>query len=120
MCFNEINFLMLLQYVKVLKIEYNIFIINFIWNYYLTTRCEFKIQKILNYINRKFDVRILLNYVRSLKNFNVYNFDFNNNVTKSKLKKLKRIERNVTNYVRRVVVEFTLRFSKTNNRLLIM
>ena len=86
----------------------------------MTARREFEIQKVLKYVNRRFDVRILLSYVRSLKNFNVYNLDFDSNVTKSKLKKLKRIERSVTNYVRRVVAEFASRFPKTSNRLLIM
>ena len=120
MCFDEADFLMLSRCIKILKIEYNIFIMNFIWNHHLTARRESEIQRVLKYVNREFDVRILSNYVRSLKNHNVHDQNFDNDVTKSRLKKLKRIECNVKDFVHRVIAEFESRFSKANNRLLIM
>ena len=116
MCFDEIDFLMLSRCARILKIEYNIFIMNFIWNHHLTTRREFEIQKIFKYVNRKFEMRILLNYVRSLKkNLNIHDEFFNNDITKSNLKTLKRIACNVKNFVFRIVHEFDSRLSKTNN-----
>ena len=64
--FDDNEFFMLLRCARTLKSEYNIFNMNLIWNYHLTSRRKSRIEKIFKYVNREFDLRILLSYARFL------------------------------------------------------
>ena len=70
--YDDANVLILLRYIKILKTNYNVFIINFVWEH---TRRESRIYRVFKYINREIKIRILSNYARSL----------NTNTKKSKL-----------------------------------
>lgn len=64
LAFNDREVLMLSRCARALKTEYNVFIMSLVWDHYLERRKESRLQRILKYANREFEVRILLFYVR--------------------------------------------------------
>lgn len=99
--FDNNKFLILFRYARALKTKYNIFTINFIWKYSLTVYREICLYRIFKYINRKFDIQVLSNYICLLEkllntssiedqNNNIY-LNLSSNIEKSNLKILRHI-----------------------------
>ena len=78
--YNDANVLILSKYVKILKTNYNVFIINLIWEH---IRRESRIHRVFKYVNREIEMRILSSYTRSLS--------INTKKSKLELKTLQRI-----------------------------